>query len=112
MTEPEHRGEHGDAWDVENVLRMHPAVREAAVVTRAGQSRADVVLHAVVAREHSEVVSWAELIEHCREHLAASKVPFSFEAVDELPRTAEGAVDRALLRAALDLAGEEETRRR
>ena len=42
-------------------------------------------------------VNGAELVAHCREHLAAYKVPPVVQFVDEVPITASGKIMRRLL---------------
>ena len=81
--------------EIEDVLLEHDSVKEAAVVGRPDEVRGEEV-HAVVA-----LVSGAgtEVLEaHCRERLAAFKVPSSWEVVDELPKTSTGKIDKKPLR--------------
>jgi acyl-CoA synthetase (AMP-forming)/AMP-acid ligase II len=81
--------------EIEDVLLEHELVKEAAVVGRPDEVRGEEV-HAVVA-----LVSGADasvLEEHCRERLAAFKVPSSWEVVDELPKTSTGKIDKKPLR--------------
>jgi long-chain acyl-CoA synthetase len=80
---------------VEEVLLLHPAVREAAVVgdpdERLGEVPvAYVVVHAPV--DDATLDAW------CREHLVAYKVPVAFHRVGEIPRTDVGKVRRSALR--------------
>ncbi|GAB3299772.1 class I adenylate-forming enzyme family protein [Parasphingorhabdus pacifica] len=83
--------------EVEDVLYAHPAVREAAVVgvpdTYRGESvKAYVSLAADVSTTESELVN------HCREQLAAYKYPRSIEVLDDLPKTTTGKILRRQLR--------------
>ncbi|MGI5457252.1 benzoate-CoA ligase family protein [Streptomyces sp. CA-249302] len=85
--------------EVEAVLRLHPAVKEVAVVTvtdesGAGRLRAFVVPVAPAA--NSELPD--ALIGLAREHLAAFKVPRSVSLVPSLPRTPTGKLRRHLVR--------------
>jgi acyl-CoA synthetase (AMP-forming)/AMP-acid ligase II len=81
--------------EIEDVLLEHEDVKEAAVVGRPDEVRGEEV-HAVVA-----LVSGADatvLEQHCRERLAAFKVPSSWEVVEELPKTSTGKIDKKPLR--------------
>jgi long-chain acyl-CoA synthetase len=81
--------------EIEDVLLEHESVKEAAVVGRPDEVRGEEV-HAVVALVSGEDV--AVLEEHCRERLAAFKVPSSWEVVEELPKTSTGKIDKKPLR--------------
>ncbi|HEX3238869.1 MAG TPA: AMP-binding protein [Solirubrobacterales bacterium] len=84
--------------EIEDALLENPNVKEAAVVGRPDEVRGEEV-HAVVALiEGDDVVA---LEEHCRERLAAFKVPSSWEVVAELPKTSTGKIDKKPLRARL-----------
>jgi long-chain acyl-CoA synthetase len=81
--------------EIEDVLLEHDSVKEAAVVGRPDEVRGEEV-HAVVALVSGE--DTAVLEEHCRERLAAFKVPSSWEVVVELPKTSTGKIDKKPLR--------------
>ncbi|WP_163543455.1 long-chain-fatty-acid--CoA ligase [Occultella kanbiaonis] len=86
--------------EVEEVLVAHPDVAEAAVV---GHKRADggeQVVAAVVLVEGAHLDEQA-LRAHCREHLTPYKVPKRIVAVDEVPRSMLGKVERRKVREAL-----------
>ncbi|GAA1512692.1 class I adenylate-forming enzyme family protein [Nocardioides humi] len=83
--------------EVEQALTRHPAVLQAAVVGVPHPDWGESVHAVVVAGE----VSIEELLAHCREQLAAYKVPKSVELRAELPLTAYGKLDKKALRAAL-----------
>jgi long-chain acyl-CoA synthetase len=83
--------------EVEDVLYLHPAVREAAVVGRPDEYQGESVL-AFVALRDGEHVSPDELRDHCRAHLSAYKCPRSVELLDDLPKTATGKILRRELR--------------
>ncbi len=85
-------GENVYCVEVENALCSHPAVKDAAVIGKPhpvlGQEVAAVVQ---VSAEHT--IGEAALIEHCRSHLAAFKVPVTIELRTEaLPVNANGKV--------------------
>ncbi len=75
--------------EVEEVLRLSPAVADAAVVGVADDRLGEVPVAFVVA---SGPVGDAELEALCRQHLAPYKVPVRFERVGTLPRNEAGKV--------------------
>jgi long-chain acyl-CoA synthetase len=81
--------------EIEDVLLEHDSVKEAAVVGRPDEVRGEEV-HAVVALVSGADTDVLEI--HCRERLAAFKVPSSWEVVDELPKTSTGKIDKKPLR--------------
>jgi long-chain acyl-CoA synthetase len=83
--------------EVEDVLHMHPAVREAAVVGVADAYRGETV-KAVVSLKPGQTVSPMELMAFCRTLLAAYKAPRLIEIIDELPKTVTGKILRRELR--------------
>ncbi len=80
---------------IEDVLIGHPKVIEAAVFgvpdELYGETVAAVVLLDTAASPDPVV---AELVELCRERLAAYEVPTKIQVAEELPHTAKGSVDR------------------
>jgi long-chain acyl-CoA synthetase len=85
--------------EVEDVLYLHPAVREAAVVGRPDDYQGESV-QAFVALRSGHRASAEELQAHCRENLSAYKCPRSVEFLDDLPKTATGKILRRELRGA------------
>jgi long-chain acyl-CoA synthetase len=83
--------------EVEDVLYMHPAVREAAVVGVADAYRGETV-KAVVSLKPGQTASPTELAAFCRTLLAAYKAPRLIEIIDELPKTVTGKILRRELR--------------
>jgi benzoate-CoA ligase family protein len=94
----------GGIWvspvEIENTLRTHAAVFECAVLGRADgdglvKPKAFISLREGIAA--SDELS-AELIEHCKTHMAPYKRPRWVEFMDELPKTATGKIERKALR--------------
>ncbi len=81
--------------EVEEVLATHPAVAQV-FVTGIPDSRADELVGAVIIPEAGERLDEAQLVAHCRESLAAYKVPrhFHFCGAEALPQTATGKLQR------------------
>ncbi|MGO2660439.1 MAG: long-chain-fatty-acid--CoA ligase [Mycetocola reblochoni] len=86
--------------EVEEVLRTHPDVADAAVVALPRPQGGEMVAAAVVL-EDGAVATAAALRDFCRTRLAAYKVPRRIEVVDELPRSLIGKVLRREVRARL-----------
>src|SRR5690625_7467102 len=73
--------------EIEDVIYTHPKVLEAAVIGVPDKYRGETIKAVVVPKE-SEVISKAEFIQFCRDHLAAYKIPHTVVFVNELPKTA------------------------
>jgi O-succinylbenzoic acid--CoA ligase len=99
--------------EIEARLELHPAVIEAAVVGRADPSwgvrpvafvvlaKSDEIEQAADATKASEALT-QQLLAHCRAGLPGYKVPDAFVSIDALPRTENGKLQRASLRARLE----------
>lgn len=83
--------------DVEDVLYEHPAVREASVVGVPHEYRGETV-RAYVSLVRDRTTSPEELVEFCRDRMAAYKYPREVVVLDELPKTATGKVLKRELR--------------
>jgi long-chain acyl-CoA synthetase len=83
--------------EVEEVLRTHPDVLEAAVVGVPDRERGELVKALVVRRTGSQVDP-AALEAHCKLHLSKHKRPKMIEVVTELPKNFLGKVLRRKLR--------------
>ena len=90
-------GENVYPAEVEAVLVEHPAVAEAAVLGRP-DARWGAVPIALIVITPGALVSDATLAAHCRERLAAYKVPTAFHRRETLPRNAVGKIQRSRLR--------------
>jgi acyl-CoA synthetase (AMP-forming)/AMP-acid ligase II len=93
-------GENVYAAEVERVLMTHPAVSEAAVVGLPDE-RWDERVVAAVSPAAGATIDPEAVRAHCREHLAAYKVPKQVEVVDDFPRTGLGKIAKSDLRARL-----------
>jgi O-succinylbenzoic acid--CoA ligase len=91
-------GENIAPTEVEAVLAEHPAVAEAAVLGVTDPDWGEAVRALVVLAEGARPVDDGELARHCRDRLAAFKVPKEFAVVDALPRTRSGKLARGALR--------------
>lgn len=91
-------GENVYSIEVERVLFMHPAVREAAVIGVPSAQWGESV-HAVIVPRDGMSVTEAELDAHCRAHIGGYKVPRSYEfRAEPLPVTPVGKVRKNVLR--------------
>ena len=101
------RGFRIEPGEVEAAVAQHPAVAQAAVVTRTN-SRGDTILVAHVVPVDGAAPSTAELRRFLLELLPAAMVPAVFEVADTLPLTSSGKVDRKALMAVGGAAGPQE----
>lgn len=83
--------------DVEEVLYMHPQIREAAVVGIPNKTRGDDTVTAFIVTKDGESVDVEQLKTFCKQYLAEFKVPRQFEFRTELPKTTVGKVLRRAL---------------
>ena len=82
--------------EVEEVLYEHPAVQECAVIGIKDDYRGETVKAFVVLKQ-GQSVKEEELDQHCRQKLAAYKVPRVYEFRRELPKSMVGKVLRRIL---------------
>jgi long-chain acyl-CoA synthetase len=77
--------------EVEDVIYLHPSVREVAVVGVPDPYRGETVKAFVALKQGFEgKVSEEEIMAHCKERMAAYKYPRQVEFVKEVPKTATG----------------------
>jgi fatty-acyl-CoA synthase len=89
-------GENISSIEVEDVLFRHPDVLAAAVVAMPDEKWGEVPCAFVELREGGAPTE-AEMIEHCRQHLARFKVPKRF-IFGALPKTSTGKIQKFALR--------------
>jgi acyl-CoA synthetase (AMP-forming)/AMP-acid ligase II len=82
--------------EIDAILLSHPAVAEAASFGVPDEKYGEEVSVAVILKAPA---TDRELLAHCRGHLAEFKVPKSLHIVTELPKTATGKIQRAVLTA-------------
>ncbi|MFB6299225.1 MAG: o-succinylbenzoate--CoA ligase [Halobacteriales archaeon] len=100
-------GENVNPGEVIDVLRDHPAVKDAAVVGIEDPEWGERVAALLVPADGIESIDVEAVLEFCRDRLAGYKVPKTIQIAGELPRTASGTVDRSAVRDRLQGAEEE-----
>jgi long-chain acyl-CoA synthetase len=88
--------------EVENVLRDHPSVKEAAVFGLPDTQWGEIAA-AVIVLAHDAKVSKTEILSFARGRLAGYKLPKRIEFASELPKNASNKVLRRVLRQQLQL---------
>jgi acyl-CoA synthetase (AMP-forming)/AMP-acid ligase II len=92
-------GENISPYEIEDVLLAHPAVTDAVCFAVEDELYGEDVAAAVVV---SAPADERQLREHCRERLAAFKVPKTIRIVPEIPRTPTGKLQRRRVAALLE----------
>ncbi|MHC4716327.1 MAG: class I adenylate-forming enzyme family protein [Planctomycetota bacterium] len=82
--------------ELERVIAGHPSVALVAVGPVADEVKGELAKAYVVLRDGAEGDADA-IVEYCREHLAAYKVPRAVQFVDDLPKTSTGKIMRRML---------------
>ena len=82
--------------EIEDVIAMHPGVREVAAIGIPDEAQGERVKVFIVPRERG--LTREEILEHCRKHLTGYKVPKLIEFRDTLPQTNVGKILRRALR--------------
>lgn len=90
-------GENVYSREVEELLYLHPGVRECAVIGVPHAKWVEAV-HAVIVLKDQQKATEEEIIAYCKEHLAGYKAPKSVEFVDTLPKNPSGKILKNLLR--------------
>jgi acyl-CoA synthetase (AMP-forming)/AMP-acid ligase II len=84
--------------EVEDVLYRHPAIAECAVIGAPDATWGEAVHALIVAKPDCAIVEEA-IREHCAAALAGYKKPRTITVLSELPKTANGKIDKKALRA-------------
>jgi carnitine-CoA ligase len=92
------RGESISAYEVEQVLLLHPGVEDVAAYGVPSDLAEHEVMVSIVPKQGS-TIDPAEIIEFCRTRMAYFMVPRYLELVADLPRTATQKVEKFKLRA-------------
>ncbi|BCJ85453.1 long-chain-fatty-acid--CoA ligase [Effusibacillus dendaii] len=82
--------------DVEEVIYTHPSVLETVVIGVPDEYRGETV-KAFIVLKPGQTATAEEIEQHCRQHLAAYKVPRLIEFRESLPKTAVGKILRRVL---------------
>jgi long-chain acyl-CoA synthetase len=84
-------GENVYSREVEDVLYMHPAISEAAVIGIPDPLWVERV-HALVVLNEDAMATEKSIIQFCKEHLASYKAPKSIEFTKSLPKNPQGKI--------------------
>jgi long-chain acyl-CoA synthetase len=79
--------------ELERVIAGHPAVAMVAVGSQPDEAKGELAKAYVVPKEDAQE-NEETIIEYCREHLAAYKVPRAVQFVSNLPQTSTGKIMR------------------
>jgi acyl-CoA synthetase (AMP-forming)/AMP-acid ligase II len=90
-------GENVYSTEVENILYIHPAILECAVVGVPDQKWGEAVKGIVVLKPGQKATE-QEIIQFCKERIAHYKAPKSIDFIDALPRTGSGKIHKKGLR--------------
>ncbi|MGE6579910.1 acyl-CoA synthetase [Vreelandella aquamarina] len=90
-------GENISTIEVEDAIYSHPAVEEAAVVAKPDEKWGETPCAFVKLKIGYGEVTEADIIAHCRKHLASFKVPKTV-VFSELPKTSTGKIQKFVLR--------------
>lgn len=91
-------GENISAFDLEQEINLHPAVRECAAIGVPSELEEEEVKVAIVRRPGAEATP-EDIVAYCEERLPDFMVPRYVEFVDELPRTSTDKIAKHELRA-------------
>ncbi|WP_335869030.1 long-chain-fatty-acid--CoA ligase [Bacillus sp. 2205SS5-2] len=83
--------------DIEEIIYEHPAVQEAVVIGVPDPYRGESV-KAVLVLKVGQTATEADIIDFCRENMAAYKIPSVVEFRNQLPKTSVGKILRRALR--------------
>jgi len=84
-------GENVYSREVEDILYMHPAIADVAVIGIPDPEWVERV-HAVVVLQEAATATENEIIAFCKEHVASYKAPKSVEFTESLPKNTQGKI--------------------
>jgi len=90
-------GENVYSTEVENVLYMHPAILECAVIGVPDQKWGEAVKGIVVLKPNHKATE-QEIVQFCKDRMAHYKAPKSIDFIEALPRTGSGKIHKKGLR--------------
>lgn len=90
-------GENVYSIEVENVLYKHPSILEAAVIGVPDEEWGEIV-KAVVVLNKGKKATEGEIINFCKDRIAAYKIPKSVEFLDSLPKLGSGKISKKRLK--------------
>ncbi|WP_030252530.1 AMP-binding protein [Streptomyces violens] len=90
-------GENVSSIEVEDTIFSHPAVAEVAVIGVPHEKWGETIKALVVLTEGATATE-ADIITHCKQHMAGYKAPTTVEFRDAIPRTATGKIQKFKLR--------------
>jgi long-chain acyl-CoA synthetase len=84
--------------EVEDLLYRHPAIKEAAIIGISDPYRGETPKAFIILKqEYAGKITEEEILEWCKENMAAYKRPRSIEFRQELPKSAAGKILRRIL---------------
>ncbi len=83
--------------ELDDVLMRHPKILEACTIGLPHEYRGETVKAFIVAKK-GDVPTEEDVVDYCKENLAAYKVPKIIEFIDELPKSAVGKILRRKLK--------------
>jgi acyl-CoA synthetase (AMP-forming)/AMP-acid ligase II len=90
-------GENIYSREIEDVILLHPAVHEVAVIGVPDETWGEAI-KAIVALKEGQKATKEDIINFCKEHLASFKKPKSVEFIDAIPKNPYGKVLKRELR--------------
>ncbi len=90
-------GENVYSTEVENILYMHPAILECAVIGVPDPKWGEAVKGVIVLKPHQKATE-REIIQFCKDRIAHYKAPKSIDFVEALPRTGSGKIHKKGIR--------------
>ena len=92
------RGENISAFEVEQIIALHPAVQEATVYPLTSETSEDEVAASVILKDGADL-SENDLVAYCADSMAAYMVPRYIAFVSDFPRTPSQKIEKYKLRA-------------